>query len=83
MQHAQPVGVVDRFGNGTHQRRGIARGQSLEARDALVEGFAEDQLHRVVEQAFLLADRVHADDVGVVQPRGVPGLALEAGDELR
>jgi hypothetical protein len=36
-----------------------------------------DELHDVVVQAVLLADAEHRDDVGVVQPRRRPRLALE------
>ena len=47
------------------------------------ERLALDQLHHEVEVFTLHADVVHRADVGMVERGDEPGLALEAGADLR
>ena len=57
---------------------GPAGMNAFELVEDLIKAQARDELHDVVVQAVLFADAEDRDDVGVVQPGGRPGLALEA-----
>ena len=60
-------------------------GRPLEPPDPLEHGVqrqSADELHDVEVGALMLADPEDRDDVGVVQPRGGLGLALEPDEEL-
>jgi hypothetical protein len=66
---------LDRDVDRPHGRQPLALVQQLAQRRA------PDVLHHDEVRAVLHADVVHADDVGVDQPRGGLGLTLEAGQE--
>ena len=57
--------------------------QALQLAENFVEALTRDELHDVVVNALVLADAVHRDDVGVVQPCRRAGLTLEANGVLR
>ncbi len=63
-----------------HRALGV---QGAELLDQLAEVLAFDQLHRVPQQAVALVNVVDADDVGVLEARGQPRLAVEPLDHLR
>ena len=60
--------------------RGLASVLAAEPGDQLGERRPVDELHGVVVDAALAADRVHRDDVRVVELRGGLGLDAEPGD---
>ena len=82
VQHAEPVGVVDGFGDGAQQPCRIVRRQSFIGGEQLRQASSAHQLHRVIRQAGVFAHLVHDHDVGVLQSRGVLCLAPEAVDEF-
>ena len=65
---------------GWESGRAAVRIPAAERVDPIGEGRAVDELHGVVVDAALAADRVDRDDVGVVQMRGRLGLDAEPGD---
>ena len=72
---------ADGLGDLLRDRDRLLDGQAPPA-DPLVERVAADQLHRHVVAVLPVADLVYRDDVLVLEPRGGPGLALEAADAL-
>ena len=62
------------------RRAGIA--QLLQLGQHRVQALALDELHHIIMRSLMLADAEDRHDVGVVQPRGRAGLALEAADLL-
>ena len=82
MQHAQPVRVVHRLGDGAQQDRGVARRRYACRIQALQQAATVHQLHRVVDQPAVLAHLVHDYDIGMLQQCCVLRLVAESCDEF-
>ncbi len=66
-----------------HQPHRLGRRQLLAPQQHVFQRFALQILHDQIVEAAGLADLEGADDVGVLEPHGQLGLALEAAEEVR
>ena len=82
MDDADAVGRGEAAGDLANDGRGAARVEAAGALENLAQALAlHELLHDEVESA-VGADVQHAHDIGMLEPGGGPGLALEALDDL-
>lgn len=79
---AEAVGVVEGRGDLAEDRQGRVELEPALLLDQLAQRAPADVLQQRVEEGLAVAVVVELDDVGVAQPRGDGGLALEAADRL-
>ena len=85
VQHAEPMRVVDGFGDAAAaaaRRAAAAAGHRL-SQPHCARLRPPHQLHRVIDQAVVLADLVDGDDVGMLQQRRVLRFAAQAWRRIR
>src|SRR5262245_33034666 len=84
MNHALPVGIVERSSRFARNAHGLDDRQLPLAANAIAQALAGDERHREPELAVGLAGIVNAEDVRMLQASRQPDLLLEAiGSEGR